>query len=293
MKKYILLSFIFLLISLSACKNDKNNDFKYSDDGHISNYLGSSDEIFIPSEINGIEMKWVYLPNNTHAKKLYIPSTVEYIFIDLSNIDIDKIYYDGTFNYWYNNVNYHGNTYSFIPSEKMYFKDSNNEYYCLKDKGLILGNHLLKIKNNLNFDVDEIYIDIFFDDFAADLATSSRINHPFEKIYFYGDIKEWCNFVDVGNSHGNFATKEFYTLKDGKYELVDKLVIPEGVEIIEKYQFSHLQYIEEIEIDKGVKFIHPYAFKNCYSIKKVTMPLELKSICDYFDSIYNIEFIFI
>lgn len=292
MKKILLLiSFLFLSIILSACKSE-DDYFSYSIFGNIIGYYGKSDEIIIPEENNGTIINSVYLPSCIHAKKLYIPKTVSSISIDYKNIDIDEIYYDGSINYWVNNV-YGGYSSDFIPAEKMFFKDDDGSYYCLADKPLVLS-YVEKIEaNKLNFSVDKIYIksDLKYVESAA--FGIRRFDHPFEQMYYFKGLRDWCNNVNLSNSLGNFATKEFYVFEDGEYKLVDKLVIPSGVETIEKYQFSHLQYIEEIEINEGVKFVHPYAFENCYNVKKVTLPYSLKGIEEYFNSVFDIEFIYI
>ena len=177
--------------------------------------------------------------------------------------------------------------------KKMFFKDDDGSYYCLADKPLVLS-YVEKIEaNKLNFSVDKIYIksDLKYVESAA--FGIRRFDHPFEQMYYFKGLRDWCNNVNLSNSLGNFATKEFYVFEDGEYKLVDKLVIPSGVEAIEKYQFSHLQYIEEIEINEGVKFVHPYAFENCYNVKKVTLPYNLKGIEKYFNSVFDIDFIYV
>ena len=57
-------------------------------------------------------------------------------------------------------------------------------------------------------------------------------------------------------------------------------IIPNDVEIIDRYSFMSIDGLKKIEIPESVKFINGEAFKDCHDLKSVKFPSRLKEIGD-------------
>ncbi|MCQ2492842.1 MAG: leucine-rich repeat domain-containing protein [Lachnospiraceae bacterium] len=58
------------------------------------------------------------------------------------------------------------------------------------------------------------------------------------------------------------------------------LEIPQGTNMIDKYEYSHIRDLEEVVMPNSVERIDRHAFYNCRALKKVTLPGHLKQIED-------------
>lgn len=61
---------------------------------------------------------------------------------------------------------------------------------------------------------------------------------------------------------------------------ITKVVIPEGVELIDRYAFANLTALEEVVLPKSLNKIQSYAFSNCLKLKKINLE-NVKFINEY------------
>jgi len=72
---------------------------------------------------------------------------------------------------------------------------------------------------------------------------------------------------DVINDEDPYYLKQWYIGED----TITKVVIPEGVEIIQEYAFANLSALEEVVLPKTLKNIAVGAFYNCQRLKKINL----------------------
>lgn len=105
--------------------------------------------------------------------------------------------------------------------------------------------------------------------------------------------KQPKGFVYTGKSLYMYKGKcpEKVTIKDGTksispgafvdgYKTLKKVTIPDSLEIIGKWAFSHCKNLKTVEIGKGVKRINSNAFYACKKLKNISLKEEVKYIGD-------------
>ena len=90
------------------------------------------------------------------------------------------------------------------------------------------------------------------------------------------DIATWCNIKFEGNLTSNPLSFAHHLYLNG--EEVKDLVIPTGVESIEKYAFVGCSGLTSVTIPNSVTSIGEYAFSGCSGLTSVTIPNSVTSI---------------
>ena len=79
-------------------------------------------------------------------------------------------------------------------------------------------------------------------------------------VYYNGTIANWCK-IKFDSQSANPAYQGYLYLNNGNgYEIVSKIVIPDEVTIIGKYQFAYIHNVNEIYIHENVTEIGYNAF---------------------------------
>ena len=91
------------------------------------------------------------------------------------------------------------------------------------------------------------------------------------------DIAAWCE-ISLGDYNSNpFSYSNLYI----NGELVENLVIPDGVTCIGDTVFVGCQSLRQVTIPDSVTSIGDHAFSGCHNLRKVTIPDSVTSIEDY------------
>ena len=94
------------------------------------------------------------------------------------------------------------------------------------------------------------------------------------------DLSAWCN-IEFGSNDANpllhAKTKNLYL----NGELLTNLIIPDGINKIKNYAFSHCTGLTSVTIPNSVTSIGDHAFSNCSGLTSVTIPNSVTSIEDY------------
>ncbi|MBE6574088.1 MAG: leucine-rich repeat domain-containing protein, partial [Ruminococcaceae bacterium] len=93
---------------------------------------------------------------------------------------------------------------------------------------------------------------------------------------YISDMASWCGIEFVSNNTSNPLSIAHKLYLNG--ELVEDLVIPEGVERIEEYAFKNFSSISSVTLPKSLKYVGIYAFYGCSSVKSVHIK-DLKQWC--------------
>lgn len=106
-------------------------------------------------------------------------------------------------------------------------------------------------------------------------------------VKYAGTLEEWCAVEIHTNANPLLNGADFYC----GGELVEDLVIPEGVEIINSFQFAGGNF-KSVDVPASVKEIWFSAFQNCRRLEKINFAEGLKEIrsgafsyCDNLESI--------
>ena len=97
-------------------------------------------------------------------------------------------------------------------------------------------------------------------------------DYTVSKVYYEGDIKGWCS-IELENR----ITRNLYI----NNELVENLVIPEGVTKINKYAFQGNYGIKNVVIPNSMTSVGDYAFRGCNNLTEVVIPDSVTSVGDY------------
>ena len=115
---------------------------------------------------------------------------------------------------------------------------------------------------------------------------SGWLSDDIEEILIKVDsLEHWCN-VDF-----NRYIETYSIILEVNGEIIaDKLIIPNGVKVIESYTFSYCESLTEVVFPSSVERIEVGAFANCSKLKKVSLPESLTSIATKaFESCYELE----
>lgn len=86
-------------------------------------------------------------------------------------------------------------------------------------------------------------------------------------LYFNGTISDWCNITLLDDtSNPMYYATNFYYYNDNSYELLEHLIIPEEITIINENQFFSFESIKSIVISNDVEKICKNAFKKCINV---------------------------
>lgn len=298
MKRYFkiglfLMAIIFVLASCNDKRRYTKDGFVYEIYGNILNYEGEEKIISIPQKLDDVDIVSFSI-NDVNAEKLYIPSTIKYIY-SCSDNHFNEIYYDGTLKEYCDNVIIDSYLLPslFFQSDKVYFKNDNGEYYAIGDKLIIPDGVTIVKEVQLALNVKEIVIPKSVIKIEW-YAFSDRFDLNFDKVYYDGSLLDWCK-IDLTRSLSTLRTKEFYIKINGEYSKIDQLNITSDIKSVGRCQFSLMANLENINIESGVEYIHPDAFYDCSEIKKVSLPSYFKGLTNYIQTHSNrvVEFTYV
>lgn len=135
--------------------------------------------------------------------------------------------------------------------------------------------------------------------YVGENAFASQI----KKVYYDGTIASWCNIKfdtygldSMGYTNTNPLTEadEFYVkASSGEYELIQDLVIPEGVETIGDCAFFHYNGLRSVTLPSTLKTIGACAFA-CTDITSITFPNGVETVeelaFEYCSSLTEVRF---
>ena len=122
---------------------------------------------------------------------------------------------------------------------------------------------------------------------TVDIGKDVGENHGFTQVYqyafsHYDYIPKDLNAGDVIDEEDPYYSKIWYL---GENETVEKVIIPEGVEIIGAYAFAGMTGLKEVVLPSTLKQISTGAFYNCTNLQTVTGLKYVKFINQ--DAFYN------
>lgn len=106
-----------------------------------------------------------------------------------------------------------------------------------------------------------------------------------KNVYYKGTVADWCG-IEIHPQNGSPMTyaESFYLWEDGEFQLVETLVIPEGIKTVKAETFERFTQIETVIIPDSVEEIEGGAFYNCTSLKTVVLGSGVKTIGNSFAS---------
>ncbi|MDY2575601.1 MAG: leucine-rich repeat protein [Bacilli bacterium] len=231
----------------------------------IVDYLGTSQDLYLPvfKEFNGVRYQISRI--QVEEKKF---------------ANVKNVYYQGSLLNWcqiefssqYSNPMFYATNF--------YLKNESDDYLLIKElvipnDTLIIGDYqfygFTQIESlTLHQDITKIKKDAFY----------SLIN--LKDVYYLGDIVSWCgiSFSSQSSNPMNYA-ENYYIKEEDNFALVEELVIPEEVTIINPYQFVGLKQITKLEIGNNVTKVLNSAFKNCSNVETIIFGSGLISFGDY------------
>lgn len=154
----------------------------------------------------------------------------------------------------------------------------------------------------------QYYID-FFDDynktvnsitFGSNIISIGKNSSyaVYNNIYFNGELSDWLNIKFSTYSRSIIGTKTSLYFNN---KLLKEIVVPEGVKVINNYQFMSLSQITSVKmsstveeigdsafaycenlssitLNEGLKYIGPQAFSSCKKVKSLTIPSTVEHI---------------
>ena len=121
---------------------------------------------------------------------------------------------------------------------------------------------------------------------------SVKANFPFVALDDEAPSRPLVLFSDDGTELEKFPSKyegETYTVPEGVKRIkryafanckIKKVILPESLEEIEDYAFSHAASLESVEFNEGLRVIGMSAFSGC-DLRSVKLPESLKKIEEY------------
>lgn len=266
--------------SAAKATEAKSYEFDYARDGDsytISGYKGKSENIIIPSKINGKPVSTIKsMGNSTTLKSVTIPSCVDSIW---------------------------GGAFDQCSSLESIKVDSKNENYFSKDGVLftnIFGDNCLYAypcnRKGTTYTVPSGVEEINHRAFSGtknlqNLKIPSSVKNMSGSCF--ADSESLRN-ITVDKKNKSFYSKngvlfqkyENYFNTGKRIELIayptgrtnGKYTIPDGVNKIDIYAFSGCKKIKSVSVPDSVKDIGGSAFLNCTNLKKIVLSKNLSSI---------------
>ena len=240
------------------------------------------------------EIKDNQFRNFTTIEKIILPSSLKYIGQGaFTNCDIiDSIYYQGTIDEFMN-IDYYDNWNNRLKGVNHIFVfDENNEWKEVEE--IIIAEGVKEIKDNefsafkelkrvvLPSTIERIGKNAF-----SGCASLETINLPSSLTYIDSGAFSGCNALKNIYYHGTneeFMALEFcswdsnpirfcdnfYMLNDyGEWEIVTKIIVPEGTTEIPMEKFYNFNSLKEIYLPSTIKSFGWYAFEYCNALESV------------------------
>lgn len=92
-------------------------------------------------------------------------------------------------------------------------------------------------------------------------------------VFYEGNISDWCSIVFTSKtSNPMYIADNFYQRKESNWVETTKLVLPNPIKAIGKYQFYGFSHIEEITLPKELEEIDIEAFALCSKVEELSVP---------------------
>lgn len=102
-------------------------------------------------------------------------------------------------------------------------------------------------------------------------------------LLFDGDISDWINNVSIKSYetfYHSYVHLYFFDEETSSYKIVDKLVIPEGLEIVKELAFCGISF-KELVFPSSLKEVKSNAFSSNMELEKIELNEGLKKIANY------------
>lgn len=171
--------------------------------------------------------------------------------------DIEKVYYDGTIEQLLSistNSNIDIDLAMASSNEGLFMLDDNNEYYQVTQ--ITIPESVSTLKNLAGFDK---VTSLTFGPYITSIYQGDL--PALENIYYKGSVSDWINASSISRITGiNELDKKLYFLdSNNSFELIERLIIPEDVEVIPYGSFQHISNIKDV-VFNNTKIISEYAF---------------------------------
>ena len=303
------------VIELKAMWREVAGDYEYTvddnDDITITRYIGEDTNIQIPSTINNKLVKKLdnnLFNNNETIEKITLPNTITEIgdnaFSNMSSLE-ELVLNEGIMSYGdcmlLGSFNLKRLTMeaentmllslfdydeSNIPQDLYLILRYTNRYVVAKNG--VLKN--LTDNSTINLVFDDSWIDVYgFDNCHSlkSITLSSTIKYisSFEnprklKALYINDLE---SYVQISSNYwSNYQGLLFFAHNlylNG--ELIENLIIPEGVTEIGPYAFYGCTSIKKVSLPNSLIKIERYAFANCYNIMYIELPDSVTTIKEY------------
>lgn len=136
---------------------------------------------------------------------------------------------------------------------------------------LVLPNSITTVRGFYEVSISEVVLPASItkiDEYGLG-GTVGLQDYMVSRVYYEGDIKGWCS-IELENRIGRYLYIN--------NELVENLVIPEGVTTINEYTFQGNYGIKSVELPNSVTSIGDDAFWNCSALTRVVIPDSVTSI---------------
>ena len=293
----------------------------------ISKYLGTSKEVEIPSQIEGMPVTRIWgiaFSDNLKLEKVIVPEGVtkigEVAFGSCENLK--EVYLPaslmkvGRGAFW--NCSSlerieiaKKNPYLKFKNRALYSKDLKTIYFLVPEEGQTyfkIPNGVEKINEGAFWGCDEL-VDIILPESIVDIGEEAFDGcESLEEI----SIPMTVIHIGAGAFHDCYAIKTFnlpkenpqYMIEDGVIFSKDKTLlhtslsintknsyrIPDSVKKIEAYAFSNCNTLKSIVINEGVEEIGEGAFEECRLLKSISIPPKVTEIKeDTFAGCWSLE----
>lgn len=242
-------------------------------------YNDKLSDIYLNEGLEKVGIETFYMNNTTNIE---IPNSIKYIgTAAFYNRESNEIYYNGTLSQWCQ-INKEYESGGFLSNEnKVYMKDSNNEYYEIKN--VVIPDKITSINDGLfcgftyletiDLSNDVIYIGNNAFERCSNLK---QITIP-ENVSYIGKYAfSWCSSlesIEIPNGVSKILFSTFSCCLSLK-----NVVLPNSITAINNSAFSGCKSLISIEIPNSVTYIGDYAFSGCDKLQNINIPNSLDYI---------------
>lgn len=266
--------------AFSGCQNIKVlnlNLVEKVEFGAFENCSGV-EELHLGKGVKEIENYSYSLDDLINLKKIYLPSTLEYIGSGFRTSNVEAIYYDGTISDWCKVTM--EEQYSLFSSYYGHFYTKDQEGNYELPSNLIVPKTVTKLSAYQFAPCKElIRVELHNDITSIGLHCFVGCDKLLE-VNFLGYSEDWCKIKFEGNYSNpvqHSRTLKMYS-KLGQLCVVDNINLENTVKEISSYAFAGLNSLVSIDINEGVTKIGAYAFYNCENLEKIYLPKSLTQI---------------
>ncbi len=173
---------------------------------------------------------------------------------------------------------------------EIYWTSSNSNYVSVDDEGVVTALKetvsAVRIKATIYIDGKETVFST-----STNVSVKSPFIHSGIVLQYYkgpGGVVEipddlgieyigeyaFSHYLYNGIDADGYAIRQ--SIGDNTSTPITKVIVPEGVKIIQKNAFSDLKFLEEVQLSSTVKDIYVSAFENCTSLKTINLNRVVK-----------------